>query len=236
MLAQFKKPDLFHACGYGVPDLGLARACTAERATVIIEDSMPNSVVEDRPKKKPPKRPTTPATEEVRKRVMKIFRMPIPQDLLLDNPEMDVELRVTLSYFPEPSTYRTRVEHGLDLKWDMQGPAEPETAFLERVNDLLRPRGPDGKKVKRRYGKSFPWDIRIQRRSRGTVQSGRWSGRASLLAGAKLIAVVPVLGWWDRRLEMVTREMPFSLIVSVVSAGIYTAVQAELAAEVSIEV
>jgi hypothetical protein len=35
---------------------------------------------------------------------------------------------------------------------------------------------------------------------------------------------------------MLTREMPFSLIVSVVSAGIYTAVQAELAAEVSIEV
>jgi hypothetical protein len=68
------------------------------------------------------------------------------------------------------------------------------------------------------------------------VQSDRWSGRASLLAGAKLIAVVPVLGWWERRPEMLTREMPFSLIVSVVSAGIYTAVQAELAAEVSIEV
>jgi hypothetical protein len=236
MRGQFGEPDLFQACGYGVPDLELARACTAERATVIIEDSMPNSVMEDRPKKKPPKRPTTPATEEVRKRVMKVFRMPIPQELLLDNPEMNVELRVTLSYFAEPSTYRTRVEHGLDLKWDMQGPAEPETAFLERVNDLLRPRGPDGKKLKKSYKKGFPWDIGIQRRSRGTVQSDRWSGKASLLAGAKLIAVVPVLGWWERRPEMLTREMPFSLIVSVVSAGIYTAVQAELAAEVSIEV
>jgi hypothetical protein len=236
MREQFREPDLFQACGYGVPDLELARACTAERATVIIEDSMPNSVVESRPKKKPPRRSTTPVTEKVRKRIMKLFRMPVPQELLLANPEMEVELRVTLSYFAEPSTFRTKVDHGLDLKWDMQGPTEPDAEFLERVNDLLRPRGPDGKKVKKRYAKSFPWEIGIQRRSRGTVQSDRWLGKASMLAGAKLIAVVPVLGWWERRPEMLAREMPFSLIVSVVGGGIYAAVQAELAAEVSIEV
>ncbi len=236
MLGQFGERDLFQACGYGVPDLELARACTAERATVIIEDSMPNSVVAERLKKKPPRKSTTSITEEVRKRVMKIFRMPAPQELLLANPEMAVELRVTLSYFPEPSTYRTRVEHGLDLKWDMQGPQEPEPAFLERVNDLLRPRGTNGKKVRKNHMKSFPWDIGIQRRSRGTVQSDRWTGKASMLAGSKLIAVVPVLGWWERRPEMLTREMPFSLIVSVVGDGIYTAVQGELAAEVLIEV
>ena len=71
---------------------------------------------------------------------------------------------------------------------------------------------------------------------KGTVQSDRWTGKASMLAGSKLIAVVPVLGWWERRPEMLTREMPFSLIVSVVGDGIYTAVQGELAAEVLIEV
>ena len=239
MREQFGEPDLFQACGYGVPDLELARGCAAERATVIIEDSMPNSVVASRLKKKPPKKATTSVTEEGRKRLMKVFRMPIPQELLLASPEMNVELRVTLSYFSEPSTYRTTVEHGLDLKWDMQGPHESEAAFLERVNDLLRPRGPDGKKVTKvtkRYGNSFPWEIGIQRRSRGTVQSDRWSGKASMLAGAKLIAVVPILGWWERRPEMLSREMPFSLIVSVVSTGIYAAVQTELAAEVLIEI
>lgn len=236
MRMQFGEPDLFHACGYGMPDVELARACAAERATVIIEGSMPNSVAVGRKKKNPPMRATTPVTEGARSRVMKLFRMPVPQELLLGSPDANVELRVTLSYFAEPSTFRTRVDHGLDLKWDMQGPHESEAEFLERVNDLLRPRGPDGKKIKRTYRKSFPWEIGIQRRSRGTVQSDRWSGSASLIAGAKMIAVVPVLGWWDRRPEMQSREMPFSLIVSVVSAGIYVAVQAELAAEVTIEV
>ncbi|NOU34202.1 MAG: S8 family peptidase [Polyangiaceae bacterium] len=236
MRSQFKEPDLFHVCGYGVPDLELARACAADRATVVVEDAMPNFVIKKQPKKKPPRKPSTSPVEDVRKRIMKVFRMPAPEELLLADPEVAVELRVTLSYFAEPSTFRTRVEHGLDLKWDMQGPQESEEEFLERLNDLLRPTDDRGKKVKKKYKKSFPWEIGIQRRSRGTVQSDRWSGKASLLAGAKLIGVVPVVGWWDRRAEMVGKELPFSLIISIAAAGIYNAVKVALAAPVTIEV
>lgn len=167
---------------------------------------------------------------------MKLFRMPAPETVLLAEPQAQVELRVTLSYFAEPSTFRTRVEHGLDLKWDMQGPQETDPEFLERINDLLRERDATGKKVKKTRKPSFPWTIGINRRSRGTVQSDRWAGEASILAGAKLIAVYPVLGWWDRRDDMQLKELPFSLIVSIVAPGIYSAVQAALPTVVPIEV
>lgn len=50
-----------------------------------------------------------------------LYRLPVP-DELLGTTDTDVELRVTLSYFAEPNTFRRRVFHGLDLKWDMQGP------------------------------------------------------------------------------------------------------------------
>ncbi len=236
MREQFGEPDLFHACGYGVPDLDLARACAADRATVIIEDTIPNSITIARPRKNPPKRASTPVTEPVRQRVMKVFRMPASEELLLASPETDVELRVTLSYFAEPSTFRANIEHGLDLKWDMQGPQEAEDEFLERINDLLRERDVDGKKIKKKRKPSFPWVVGINRRSRGTVQSDRWSGKASLLAGAKLIAVCPVLGWWERREDMQMKAMPFTLIVSIVAPGIYAAVQTELAAVVPIAI
>jgi hypothetical protein len=236
MREQFGEPDLFHACGYGVPDLDLARACAANRATVIVEDTMPNSVLVERPRRTPPRRTSTPPTEMARQRRMKIFRMPAPEEVLLAEPDANVELRVTLSYFAEPSTYRTTIEHGLDLKWDMQGPQETEEEFLARTNDLHRERGKDGKKIKKDRKPSFPWQIGINRRSRGTVQSDRWAGKASLLAGSKLIAVCPVLGWWERRDDMQVKEAPFSLIVSIVAPGIYAAVQAELATIVPIEV
>ncbi len=236
MREQFTMPDLLYTCGYGVPDLDLARSCATDRATVIVEDEVPNGVTEERPKKKPPKRPTTPTVEPVEVRRMKVFRMPFPETKLLANPESLVELRVTLSYFPEPSTFRTRVEYGLKLKWDMQGPYESEAEFIERINDLHRPKGDDGKRIKKQQKESFDWTVRPQRRGRGTVQSDRWSGKASLLAGSKLIAVVPVLGWWNRRAEMSRRSQPFSLIVSVLAEGIYSEVKAALELPISIEV
>ncbi len=230
MRAQFDEPDLFHACGYGVPDLGFARACAENRATVIVEDVMPNSVLIERLRTSPPKKPSTPPTEIVRTRTMKVFQMPASEDLLLSAPDADVDLRVTLSYFAEPSTFRSRIEHGLDLKWDMQGPQETDNEFLERINDLLRPRDRNKKKIKKKRKSSFPWMVGINRRSRGTVQSDRWSGKASMLAGSKLIAVCPVLGWWERREDMRNKAMPFSLIVSIVAPGIYASVKAELVA------
>lgn len=236
MRTQFEMPDRLYACGYGVPDVEWARACADDRATVIVEDEMPNVVALQQPKKKVPKRMSTPTVEDVDARWMKIFRMPMPDAKLTAKPDADVDLRVTLSYLPEPSTYRATVEYGLKLKWDMQGPFESEPEFIERVNDLHRPRGADGKRVKKEHKTSFEWGVGIQRRSRGTVQSDRWSGKGALLAGSKLVAVVPVLGWWDRRAEMRSRVQPFSLIVSVFAEDIYTEVEAALRLPIPIQV
>lgn len=234
MVEQFPSlEDRLAACGYGVPDPVLARECAKNRATVIIEDEMPNAVVEEEPKKKPPKRARTKATEPKMRRKMKLFRLPVPNELG-GYADVEVELRVTLSYFPEPNTFRRTVYHGLDLKWDMQGPQESEAEFLDRVNEFLRPVGSDGRRRRTSSKKSFQWDIGVQKRSRGTVQSDRWTGPASLLAGPKLIAVMPVLGWWEQRKELRECTMPFSLVVSITGPDVYSTIQAHLAVPVEI--
>jgi hypothetical protein len=229
--------DRLLACGYGVPDQDVAMACAQDRATIIIEDSMPNAVTQEEPKKKPPKRATTKTTEPHIRRKLKLYRLPIPTGLL-DDPDANVELRVTLSYFTEPNKFRRHVFHGLDLKWDMQGPQETEQEFLERVNALKRSKGTDGKRPKVSLKKSFPWEIGIQARSRGTVQSDRWRGKMADLAGDKLIAIVPVLGWWDQRRSMKHEEMRFALVVSVFGPGVYGAIKpyVEVPVEAEIEV
>jgi hypothetical protein len=238
MVAQFGGTnDRLLACGYGLPDERLARECAQERATIVIEDAMPNAVVEEEPKKKPPKRATTKTTEPKLRRKLKLFRLPIPSDLLGET-DPDVELRVTLSYFTEPNKFGRTVFHGLDLKWDMQGPQESESAFLQRINVLKRPTGADGKRQKVAATKSFPWDLGVQLRSRGTVQSDRWRGKMSALAGNKLIAIIPVLGWWDQRRHLKEQGMRFSLIVSVFGPGVYAAIKprVEVPVEAAIEV
>ncbi len=227
MQRQFRVTrDRLAACGYGIPDEDFARACAANRATIIIEDVMPNAVREEELKKQPPKRAGTKTTEPKVRRKQKIFRLPLPEDLLLQSTDANVELRVTLSYFAEPNKYGRSAYHGLDLKWDMQGPQEDEDEFLERINKLQRPIADDGKRKRSNdSSKSFSWELGSQIRGRGTVQSDRWHGKMSALAGDKLIAVMPVLGWWDQRKDLKTQTMRFSLIVSVLAPGIYATIK-----------
>lgn len=236
MMEQFNGiNDRLLACGYGVPNERVASECAQGIATIFVEDVMPNAVIEEEPKKKAPKRPTTKATEPKVRRKVKLYRLPIPESLLVDS-DPDVELRVTLSYFAEPNKFGRSTFHGLDLKWDMQGPQESGDEFLQRINVLKRLRGPDGKPVKVATKKSFDWDIGIQLRSRGTVQSDRWSGKMSALVGDKLIAIVPVLGWWDQRRNLKTQNMRFSLTVSVFGPGVYAAIKPRIEAEALVRV
>jgi hypothetical protein len=222
--------DRLLACGYGVPDERIASECAQGVATVIVEDLMPNAVIEEEPKKKAPKRATTKATEPKVRRKVKLYRMPVPDSLMVDS-DPDVELRVTLSYFTEPNKFGRTTFHGLDLKWDMQGPQESDDEFLQRINVLKRPKGSDGKPMKVTTKKSFDWDLGIQLRSRGTVQSDRWRGKMSALVGDKLIAIVPVLGWWDQRRTLKTQELRFSLVVSVFGPGVYAAIKPRIEAQ-----
>jgi hypothetical protein len=224
--------DRLLACGYGVPDELVAQECAQHRATIVIEDVMPNAVVEEEPKRKPPKRATTKTTEPKIRRKVKLFRLPLPNVLLTDT-DQDVELRVTLSYFTEPNKFGRIAFRGLDLKWDMQGPQETADEFLQRINVLKRPKRADGKRQKVAMTKSFAWDIGVQHRSRGTVQSDRWHGKMSALAGDKLIAVIPVLGWWDQRRQLREQQMRFSLVVSVFGPGVYAEIKSRI--EVPVE-
>lgn len=62
------------------------------------------------------------------------------------------------------------------------------------------------------------------------MQSDRWAGPAAFLAGAKLIAVMPVGGWWNESVAFQTKELPFALIVTVQTPGldIYSLVELAL--------
>jgi hypothetical protein len=56
----------------------------------------------------------------------------------------------------------------------------------------------------------------------------------SQLAGDKLIAVFPVLGWWDQNRDLRTEAMNFSLVVTVCGPGVYAAISPRLAVPAAI--
>ena len=228
MTRQFADLDeRLRLCGYGVPDLSCATECLASRATIILEDEMPNAerVMDD-------------DGEERRRRVIRFIRIPIPEDLLLADPDDEVELRVTLSFFAEPSTFRKTESFGLRLAWDMQGPVETVDQFRARINAAVRPSGDEKDTYEKTSGfDRTHWEIGKERRSRGTVQSDRMRVPASLLAGEKLIAVYPVLGWWEDRNSTREERMSYSLLTTLEVPGkdIYTPIALALESSIEIE-
>ena len=112
-----------------------------------------------------------------------------------------MSMRVTLSYFIEPSPNNVGwgenhryASHG--LRFDVIRPLEGVAAFQKAdvQNRVGRPRRPAAER--RRDGE---WVIGSNGRTHGSLHSDWWDGKAIDLARCNLIAVYPVTGWWKER-------------------------------------
>jgi hypothetical protein len=151
-----------------------------------------------------------------------------PRRRLEEFGEKRVELRVTLSYFIEPSPgqyapvtparYRS---HG--LRFDLQRRTENEQQFLERINDLAEAeeRGEDAVdlgQLREQAGKVEELSATVveveteadrgwifgsnsrANRSAGSLHCDVWQGSGADLAARCTLAVYPVAGWWKNRM------------------------------------
>jgi hypothetical protein len=219
LAAQFPdRSDLLRAVGYGVADAERAAYSRRTRPTVIVEDELRPAVLED---------------DGRTYRELHLVRLPLPSDVLLELGDTEIELAVTLSYFLEPNEARRTRYAGANLRWDIQRVAETADDFRRRVNRADRPQGfaPTGT--------PYPWEIGPDTRSRGSVQSDRCRVSAAELAGDKMIAIFPTLGWWDERPERVGAAIQYGLVVSI-DAGdapvdLYASIEAQLNVEIEID-
>jgi Subtilase family len=194
--AQFQaKRDLIRAFGYGVAEPVRAFGSDSNRPVMVYEGAI-------RPKMRLP--------GGVFERRADFIELPLPFEELDQLGSSLVTVAVTLSYFIEPTENLTRRDYaGARLRWDLQGPAEEEHGFRARVNKLVRDQG-----VEPGPG-SYDWEIGTDLRSRGTLQHDRAIVAASAVAGSRLLAVQPVLGWWEDSVKTATQLLRYSLVVSV---------------------
>lgn len=194
-IAQFPdQRDLLRSFGYGVPRVELAMASDSNRPVMVYEGSL-------KPSQRAGGRPDRQAD---------FIEIPFPEEELHAIGEADVELAVTLSYFAEPTDNLTRRAYvGGRLRWDLQGPTESAAGFRARINRVVHEQG-----VAPGSG-SYPWRIPADVRSRGTLQHDHTSVQAAAIAGSRLLAVYPVLGWWEDAREGWDKDLPYSVVVSV---------------------
>jgi len=198
--------SLIRTFGYGVPDLKSALYSRESAFTFISQEVIqPFSFKEG-------------SKSAVKTNEMHFYELPWPKDLLLDLGEAPVRLRITLSYFIEPGPgeigwkdkYRYP-SHG--LRFALINIGESRVEFQKRVNkeaqeENYNSRGNSG---------SERWKIGAANQNIGSIHSDIWEGIAAELADCNQIAILPVIGWWNKRYHLgrVENRARYSLIISL---------------------
>lgn len=208
--------------GYGVPDLERARY-TVENCVSLIHQGViqPFQLVEN-----------TPKTNH-----FVLHSLPWPESVLNALDDQDVTVRVTLSYFIEPSpagrgwgTKFRYASHG--LRFAVRGPTESEPAFRQRISsqewaqEANRPSTND----------PISWAIGSTLRTHGSLHCDWWTAPAADVARCGQVAVFPVTGWWRERkhLGFVEKETRYSLIITISTPATDVDLYTPIAQEVGI--
>lgn len=219
---------LVRCCGFGVPDLERALWSAANSLTLVAQDSIEPF------RKEPGKEPGL--------RELKLHALPWPRAELLALGEVEVEMRVTLSYFiePNPSSRGVRSRYCYEshgLRFDMRRRNESASTFHARINAAATDSDSGTSMRERDQG----WLLGMDQRHRGYLHSDVWRGSAADLATRDVVAVYPVSGWWKTRVrhERYDRPARYALLVSIrapdVDVDLYSAVEQQLQASVEVE-
>ena len=170
-------------------------------------------------------------------RIFRLHRLPWPDEVLQELGAADVSLRVTLSYFIEPTAsrrgWRRRYaypSHG--LRFELKAPAEPLDDFVRRVNREAQ--AEEEGVLGRASGRPERWLIGPYQRNLGSLHQDIWTGTGADLAASGVLAVHAVGGWWknSRRKDRADMPVRYALLVSLRTADqsvdLYTPVAIEL--------
>ncbi|HEY0837142.1 MAG TPA: S8 family peptidase [Azospirillum sp.] len=165
------------------------------------------------------------------------YQLPWPRKTLEDLGEKDVRLKITLSYFIEPSPgdiapVTSARYQSFGLRFELKRPTETEAVFRQRINRLER--------VDEQLPTADPdtrWTFGSQSVAAGSLHCDVWVGPAAELAARGLIAIHPVSGWWRYRtqLKRYNSVARYALVVSITAEEMDVELYTEIANLIGIE-
>lgn len=220
---------LIQTCGFGVPSFENALNSYDNSLALIAQQQI---------------RPYREQDGKISSNEMHLYALPWPKQALLDLGDQSVTLRVTLSYFVEPSPgergWKNRylyASHG--LRFDVNRPTERQKDFLLRINAAIQAEE-DGQENPTTDG--LPWCIGPNNRHLGSIHTDWLTMPGAVLSTMEHVAIYPVRGWWKERKKegRWNRSVRYSLIISIETPteqiDLYTAVQQLIRVSVPVQV
>lgn len=232
MLDRARTPDgfidtarLLRTFGYGTPNEAELFSSANNSLTLIAQDSL---------------QPFLKENGAVKSNDIKHHAIPWPADVLRALPlGTEVEMRITLSYFVEPSPGERGwdrkygyASHG--LRYSVRRATETAEQFRQRINAYEQEEEYEAD----HHGETGQWTLGGRQPSRGSIHSNLWRGTAQDLANRSEIAIYPTLGWWRTRPkeERFERTAHYSLIVSITTPDQATDIYTPVATQIGVPV
>lgn len=238
--AQIHKRLLLRACGWGVPKEDAVLFSARNRVSIVAQETIRPYRLEQSEAQKAGKGKNG-SQGKGAMNAIKIFSLPWPKEMLFAMAQTNVRLRVTLSYFVEPSPSKrgwvNRYRYAShSLRFDLRRSNETVSDFNKRVNAAMLD---EDEEIDAPADEG--WFLGPKLRTSGSIHSDEWSGMAINLATRDLLAVYPVVGWWRECTERghCENEARFSLILTLetdaIDANLYNAIHTELEIPISNE-
>lgn len=213
---------LLRTCGYGVPNLEKALWSASNSVNLIVQDELQPFIKKE--------------NGTITSNEMHIHTLPWPRDILLEHEDINVKMRVTLSYYIEPGPgeigWKDKYRYpSCGLIFDVNNPMEDRENFTKRISKDMREDEDDKNEIK---NDSSRWLIGSNNRNVGSIHSDIWEGTASQLSESNMIIIYPKTGWWKLRtnLRKYHSKVRYSLVVSIetpeTEIDLYTAIQTEI--------
>ncbi|MBQ0143272.1 MAG: S8 family peptidase [Prevotellaceae bacterium] len=210
------KDALMHVCGYGTPNRNKAILSSDSNVTFVNEEIIRPYTLKDK-------------ASELSFAQMHLYKLPWPKEVLSGLGDKIVRLKITLSYYVEPSPGEREILNkykyaSTGLRFDVNCPTETEEQFKARVSHVIQD------DVRTLKNDSSRWGIGIQRRNHGSIHSDYIEDTASNISECNMIAVYPATGWWKSRKNKKDAEINYSLVVSLEApeTDIYTSVMQKI--------
>ncbi len=220
---------LLRICGYGIPSLDKALDTANNSVTYVAQETIQPFLIDN---------------ESVKLNHIHFIKLPWPTEILMDNPDIEVKVKVTLSYFVEPNPgekgwgnkYRYQ-SHG--LRFELNSQTESEEDFVKRLNKAARSEIED---YEGGQSDSSRWQIGIKNRTAGSIHCDTWITSAASVATCNTLAVFPVGGWWKEKSHSNRASSParYSLLVTLetqeTEVDLYTVVATRITAQQEIKI
>jgi len=171
------------------------------------------------------------------------YSLPWPKEILEQLQNTEIKLKITLSYFIEPSpglsaSIDPQRYQSYGLRFDLRRKGETKTAFKKRVNKFERETPQDRNAV----NDDGNWVLGPKAIAAGSLHCDVLTGPAIDLLSRDTLCIYPVGGWWRNRAskEICEKFGRYALVVTIqtpdTTIDLHTPIQALVETDIDIDI